>query len=102
MKKGRSWPKPLQAVGRVIKKIDLNPETAFKKTRPPPAPRSVYFNEPLPSEAFDKKGRPLKSWTFTTNQVLTAKYTLYNFVFKNLLEQFRRVANLFFLCKFDT
>uniref|UniRef100_V5ESP9 Phospholipid-transporting ATPase n=1 Tax=Kalmanozyma brasiliensis (strain GHG001) TaxID=1365824 RepID=V5ESP9_KALBG len=77
--------------------FSLDPDTVFKKKRPPPAPRSVYFNEPLPQEAFDAKGRPQYPFVFASNQVLTAKYTLYNFVFKNLLEQFRRVANLFFL-----
>lgn len=80
-----------------LSNISLDPDTVFKKKRPPPAPRSVYFNEPLPSEAFDAKGRPQYPYVFASNQVLTAKYTLYNFVFKNLLEQFRRVANLFFL-----
>lgn len=77
--------------------FSLDPDAVFKKKRPPPAPRSVYFNEPLPEEAFDTKGRPQHPYVFASNQVLTAKYTIYNFVFKNLLEQFRRVANLFFL-----
>ncbi|SNX84933.1 related to DNF1 - protein transporter [Melanopsichium pennsylvanicum] len=77
--------------------FSLDPETVFKKERPPPAPRSVYFNEPLPEQAFDHKGKPQYPYVFASNQVLTAKYTIYNFVFKNLLEQFRRVANLFFL-----
>ncbi|KAK0562385.1 hypothetical protein OC844_002725 [Tilletia horrida] len=80
-----------------VRNIDLNPETAFRKKRPPPAPRSVYINEPLPSSAFDHKGHPVQAWTYATNQTITAKYTAYNFIFKNLLEQFRRVANLFFL-----
>ncbi|SPO26492.1 related to DNF1 - protein transporter [Ustilago trichophora] len=77
--------------------FSLDPDTVFKKERPPPAPRSVYLNEPLPEEAFDAKGKPQYPFVFASNQVLTAKYTIYNFVFKNLLEQFRRVANLFFL-----
>lgn len=32
-------------------------------------------------------------------QVKTSKYTLVTFVPRNLLEQFRRVANVFFLSK---
>ncbi|KAK0556677.1 hypothetical protein OC846_000996 [Tilletia horrida] len=80
-----------------VRNIDLNPETAFRKKRPPPSQRSIYINEPLPSEAFDHKGRPRPKWIFATNQTITAKYTAYNFIFKNLLEQFRRVANCFFL-----
>jgi len=80
-----------------LRNIDLNPETAFAKKRPPPAPRSIFLNEPLPASAFDDKGRPKRTWTYPTNQTITAKYTPYNFIFKNILEQFRRVANLFFL-----
>ncbi|WFD26226.1 P-type phospholipid transporter [Malassezia nana] len=80
-----------------LKRIDLNPETAFKRKRPPPAPRRVLVNLPLPEEALDARGRVHRTWVHATNQVISAKYTIYNFVFKNLLEQFRRVANIFFL-----
>lgn len=31
------------------------------------------------------------------NGIVTSKYTVWNFVFKNLFEQFQRVANTFFL-----
>lgn len=82
---------------RKLKQIDLNPETAFKRKRPPPSSRRVMINIELPKEAYDKRGRVRRQWMFATNQVITAKYTVYNFVFKNLLEQFRRVANIFFL-----
>lgn len=85
------------ATVRALKRIDLNPETAFSRKRPPPSTRRIYVNMDLPPEARDSRGRTLKSWVFVTNQVISAKYTAYNFVFKNLLEQFRRVANLFFL-----
>lgn len=85
------------SVWSTLKKIDLNPETAFRPKRPPPASRLVTVNLPLPSEAYDNKGRLRKKWTYVTNQVKSSKYTIYNFVFKNLLEQFRRVANIFFL-----
>ncbi|CBQ73700.1 related to DNF1-protein transporter [Sporisorium reilianum SRZ2] len=87
----------LQNFRTKLANFSLDPDTVFKKERPPPAPRSVYFNEPLPQHAFDAKGHPQYPFVFASNQVLTAKYTIYNFVFKNLLEQFRRVANLFFL-----
>ncbi|PWN29959.1 phospholipid-translocating P-type ATPase [Jaminaea rosea] len=82
---------------RKVRAVGLDPELLFQKTRPPPAPRTIFFNEPLPAEYFDHKGKPLKSVTYATNQVLTAKYTVYNFIPKNLFEQFRRVANIFFL-----
>jgi hypothetical protein len=49
-------------------KLDVD-KYLFEKRRPTPAPRSVYFNEPLPAEAFDKKGKPHKQWQFSTNQV---------------------------------
>jgi len=35
--------------------------------------------------------------TFTTNHIRSSKYTIYNFWFLNLFEQFRRVANFYFL-----
>jgi len=56
--------------------------------------RSIYVNEPLP-ESLKDKGRPLQ--TFVSNKVTTSKYTLFTFIPKNLYEQFRRVANFFFL-----
>jgi phospholipid-translocating ATPase len=34
---------------------------------------------------------------YPTNQVITSKYTIITFLPRNLLEQFRRVANIFFL-----
>ena len=35
---------------------------------------------------------------FPSNQITTTKYTLLNFLPKNLFEQFRRVTNIYFLC----
>lgn len=35
--------------------------------------------------------------SFMTNTVTTSKYSWYNFPFKNLYEQFRRIANIYFL-----
>ena len=59
--------------------------------------RSIYINEPLPESMFDKKGRVLKEHKYPTNQNITSKYTIITFLPRNLLEQFRRVANIFFL-----
>ncbi|ORX36159.1 putative phospholipid-translocating ATPase [Kockovaella imperatae] len=59
--------------------------------------RSVYHNEPLPQGMFDRKGRILKEHKYPTNQNITSKYTIITFLPRNLLEQFRRVANVFFL-----
>ena len=35
---------------------------------------------------------------FVDNRVVSAKYTVWNFIPKNLFEQFRRIANFYFLC----
>nr|CAD7586265.1 unnamed protein product [Timema genevievae] len=35
---------------------------------------------------------------FTKNRIVTCKYTVWNFLPKNLFEQFRRIANFYFLC----
>ncbi|KAM0756281.1 phospholipid-translocating P-type ATPase [Meredithblackwellia eburnea MCA 4105] len=40
---------------------------------------------------------PSKGWFFESNQVLTSKYNIFTFIPRNLIEQFRRVANIFFL-----
>lgn len=55
------------------------------------------MNEPLPDDYFDRKGRIKKEHVYNTNQVLTSKYTVLTFLPRNLLEQFRRVANVVFL-----
>lgn len=72
-------------------------EFIFSAKRKPSPPRSIYLNQPLPQEFLDSKGRPLKTRQFTSNQNVTSKYTILTFVPRNLLEQFRRVANCFFL-----
>lgn len=73
---------------------DWKVEDLFRRKAPPPRPRTIYVNEDLPPEAFDPKGRPHKDWVFPTNQVVTSKYTIFTFLPKNLLEQFRRIANM--------
>ena len=39
-----------------------------------------------------------KSQVFADNRVCSAKYNVWNFIPKNLFEQFRRIANFYFLC----
>jgi phospholipid-translocating ATPase len=36
-----------------------------------------------------------KDHVYTTNQVVTSKYTIITFLPRNLLEQFRRIANVY-------
>ncbi|TIA90033.1 hypothetical protein E3P99_01747 [Wallemia hederae] len=57
--------------------------------------RNVYANIPLPPHQLNKAGEP--AIKYPRNKVRTAKYTLVTFIPKNLLEQFRRVANIYFL-----
>ncbi|KZT25558.1 phospholipid-translocating P-type ATPase [Neolentinus lepideus HHB14362 ss-1] len=57
--------------------------------------RNVYINHPLSAMEVDHHGEPVK--TYVRNKVRTSKYTIITFIPKNLYEQFRRVANLYFL-----
>ncbi|KAI9488071.1 hypothetical protein BDB00DRAFT_792173 [Zychaea mexicana] len=50
----------------------------------------------LPATEFDEKGRR-KQKINISNRIRTAKYTPLSFIPKNLFEQFRNVANLYFL-----
>ncbi|KAF9532881.1 phospholipid-translocating ATPase [Crepidotus variabilis] len=67
-----------------------------KKTGPGNA-RTIYINQNLPEDFHDEKGKVLPEHVYSTNQVITSKYTIVTFLPRNLLEQFRRVANIFFL-----
>ncbi|KAK2466656.1 hypothetical protein APHAL10511_000914 [Amanita phalloides] len=85
--------------GRLLKSFAaFNVASLFSRKRPAGRPRTVFVNRPtLPPEYLDKKGRPIPEYVYTPNQVITSKYNLITFIPRNLLEQFRRVANLFFL-----
>jgi len=69
-------------------------EDLFSRKREPGPQRTVYVNENLPQDYFDNKGRAKPAHVYATNQVITSKYTVVTFVPRNLLEQFRRVANM--------
>lgn len=58
--------------------------------------RNIYVNMKLPSSEFDDNGKLIQQH-YTSNRVRTAKYTPISFIPKNLFEQFRNVANLYFL-----
>ncbi|KAF8912154.1 phospholipid-translocating ATPase [Gymnopilus junonius] len=72
-------------------------EDVFARKRVPGPQRTIFFNENLPEDYLDHKGRVKPEHVYSSNQVITSKYTLITFVPRNLLEQFRRVANMFFL-----
>lgn len=57
--------------------------------------RRVFVNLPLPEYELTSKGKPKN--IYVTNKIRTSKYTILSFVPKNLFEQFRRPANMYFL-----
>ena len=73
---------------------DWKVEDLFSKKREPGPRRTVYVNENLPEDYLDNRGKVKKEHVYATNQVITSKYTVVTFVPRNLLEQFRRVANV--------
>ncbi|KAI0077495.1 phospholipid-translocating P-type ATPase [Panus rudis PR-1116 ss-1] len=90
---------------RATKKRSAQPAKDVVPAEPPPeaaaAPpvtglrRNIYVNIPLPPDELDAHGEPVVR--YVRNKVRTSKYTVVTFIPKNLYEQFRRVANLYFL-----
>jgi phospholipid-translocating ATPase len=74
--------------------VEFDIAKVFSRAHVPGPPRTVFVNEPLPNDYRDPKGRIKKEHVFITNQVITSKYTVITFLPRNLLEQFRRVANM--------
>ncbi|KAF5360300.1 hypothetical protein D9758_009101 [Tetrapyrgos nigripes] len=64
-------------------------------TEVPGQRRNIYVNHPLAHSELDQNGEPIAR--YERNKVRTTKYTVITFIPRNLYEQFRRVANLFFL-----
>ncbi|KAI9012032.1 hypothetical protein CLU79DRAFT_771017 [Phycomyces nitens] len=69
--------------------------TTVKLRQIPTGGRRVFVNLPLPAYELDKHGKPQRR--YKTNRIRTSKYTILSFVPKNLFEQFRRAANIYFL-----
>lgn len=57
--------------------------------------RQVVPNHTIPAKT-TKKDHP--NGKYVGNKIRTTKYTLLSFIPKNLIEQFHRVANLYFIC----
>jgi len=76
------------------KVVNFNVESLFARHPGPGVPRTVFFNQNLPDGYFDPKGKPKKEHVYPTNQVISSKYTIITFLPRNLLEQFRRIANM--------
>lgn len=67
-----------------------------KGKRKPAKRRNVYLNiAPTSLQEVDKKGEPLAR--YPRNKVRTSKYTIITFLPRFLSEQFRRLANVYFL-----
>ncbi|KAG6908584.1 hypothetical protein DXG01_004071 [Tephrocybe rancida] len=91
-------PAALAPLARAYNKLAaFNVEDLFVRKRAPGPRRTIFVNENLPQDYHDAKGRVKPDHVYGTNQVLTSKYTIITFLPRNLLEQFRRVANIFFL-----
>lgn len=69
-------------------------EDLFSRKRLPGPQRTVFVNEYLPDDYLDHRARVKKEHVYATNQVITSKYTIFTFLPRNLLEQFRRIANM--------
>ncbi|KAH7107578.1 phospholipid-translocating P-type ATPase [Auriculariales sp. MPI-PUGE-AT-0066] len=85
-----------RARGWWTKLVEFDVAKLFARRRPPGEERTVFVNTDLPPDALNAKGKLEKKHMFATNQVLTSKYTIITFLPRNLLEQFRRIANVFF------
>ena len=72
----------------------FNVEDLFSRKKLPGPPRSVVVHKDLPPDYKTDKGKVKKEHVYTTNQVITSKYTVITFLPRNLLEQFRRIANV--------
>eukprot|EP00158_Paraphelidium_tribonemae_P009096 Partr_v1_DN28769_c2_g1_i1_m62345 putative ATPase, class VI, type len=72
--------------------------TAMANSRPS---RHIYANVRLPDDLLEdsrvSKGRYLPKASYMENGIHTSKYSIWSFLPKNLFEQFRKIANSFFL-----
>lgn len=88
-------PNRFVALYRRVKSFSV--EDLFSRKREPGPPRTVAVNQPLPDQYLDHRGRVKREYVFSSNQVISSKYTIITFLPRNLLEQFRRIANIYFL-----
>ncbi|WVF68924.1 hypothetical protein IAT40_003698 [Kwoniella sp. CBS 6097] len=87
---------PASTAPSTPEQIPADKETGKKGKGKAPAPRrSVFVNIPLPTSLLNTKGEPIIR--YVRNKVRTSKYTIITFLPKNIFEQFRRVANIYFL-----
>ncbi|KAI9475863.1 MAG: hypothetical protein EXX96DRAFT_574950 [Benjaminiella poitrasii] len=93
-----SFSRLLKSNKSLFLKIETNNKDRKDENAPPVASkkrRAIYVNIDIPPDHLDDYGQP--TTTYISNQINTAKYTWYTFLPKNLFEQFRGIANLYFL-----
>src|ERR1700721_3837830 len=73
----------------------FNVESLFSRRHQPGPPRTIFISQGLPPDYLGPNGKPKKEHEYDTNQVITSKYTIFTFLPRNLLEQFRRLANVY-------
>lgn len=93
-------PRKRGRLGRAYQRFnDFDLVSLFQRSPPPKTPRTIYVHQDLPGDFYDvkKNGKRIlkKEHAYATNQVVTSKYTVITFLPRNLLEQFRRVANMY-------
>jgi phospholipid-translocating ATPase len=82
-------------LGGIQEESEEGNEDNSEHDRDKQGPRKIFFNLPLPPEALDEEGHPLKH--YRRNKIRTAKYTPISFVPKNIWYQFHNIANVYFL-----
>lgn len=82
-------------LGGIQEEIDEDKEEDPEHDRDNQGSRKIFFNIPLPAEAKDEDGHPLKH--YRRNKIRTAKYTPISFIPKNIWYQFHNIANVYFL-----
>lgn len=65
------------------------------KKQKPAKRRNIYLNMPLLPNEVNSRGEPTA--VYPRNKVRTSKYTVFTFLPRFLFEQFRRIANVYFL-----
>lgn len=90
--------KQSRIVGWYDKVAAFKVEDLFSRKKEAGPQRTIFVNENLPEDYHDAHGKVLPDNVYATNQVITSKYTIVTFLPRNLLEQFRRIANMYVLC----
>lgn len=72
--------------------FDIFKNCFYKRKRSNDNLRTIYINGHKPDFYYGPN-----KYKYPDNSIKTSKYTILNFIIKNLFEQFRRIANFYFL-----